>query len=85
MSLDQLAEISKTINPVCERKILYIPGMGSKSKSLASLLVQVYGATIGKSIADIVSKMDSEFLLVKMVTQAYVYVSNNYEDGDNIW
>ncbi|KAF8597251.1 hypothetical protein BDV93DRAFT_36852 [Ceratobasidium sp. AG-I] len=65
--LYELAQRSATINPNRERKVLYIPGMGSQSNSIKSLLVKIYGASI-----------------VKMVAQAYIYISCNYRDGDSI-
>lgn len=37
------------VDPERERLVLYIPGVGSKSRSIASLLVQIYGVSIGRS------------------------------------
>jgi hypothetical protein len=48
ISTDTLAKSSSANNPSRERCLLYVPGVGSESRSMANLLVQIYGTTVGK-------------------------------------
>lgn len=72
------------------RKITYyIPGVGSRLNLVAGVLAKLHGMTTGKPSNKLVTvwliTRRFAMIIVCMVIEAYLYISQHYRTGDRIW